>query len=428
MITQEVWMDLQALARQGDNFSQIGALVGLDRRTVKKHLQTFRPPVYRRPGRTSKLAPFRPLIEQWLARAPGLRASRIHRDLRTHYGFPGSYPIVQRLVRTLRSPRPVEAHLRFETAPGQQAQVDWSDEGGSFGQHPGPLYAFHRTLGYSREAYVESTDRQDLATFWACHQHAFAVFGGVPDKLLYDRTTTVVKHAVGQHSELHPEAVAFAGHYGFTIKLCRPRRPTTKGKVKKPVDTMREWFFRGRSWTDLNALNGQGHAWHDDAWLSHLHRTTGTTIAARLPEDQAALRPLPPQPYEVCERTTRQVGKDCRFSFEGSLYSAPVKCAGQRIGLRVFPDRLCLYTLESVPRALGAHSRVRQRGSLVEDPTHYAALHRPQELRPPLPPAAHTLAPLAPLGTPLAQLDVPVVHRSLAVYALVGTGKEGGHE
>ena len=28
MITQEVWMDLRALVRQGDNFSQIGALGG----------------------------------------------------------------------------------------------------------------------------------------------------------------------------------------------------------------------------------------------------------------------------------------------------------------------------------------------------------------------------------------------------------------
>src|SRR5215475_3426077 len=112
MITQEGWMDLKALARQGYNVSQIGALVGLDRRTVKKHLHTPTPPIYRRPPRFSKLSPFQPLIEQWLARAPGLRATRIYRDLRTHDGFPGSYPIVQRLVRRLRPPRPVEAHSR----------------------------------------------------------------------------------------------------------------------------------------------------------------------------------------------------------------------------------------------------------------------------------------------------------------------------
>jgi transposase len=428
MITQEVWMDLKALARQGYNLSQIGVLVGLDRRTVKKHLQAKQPPVYWRSPRSSKLDPFRPLVEQWLARAPGLRATRIYRDLRSHYGFPGSYPLVQRLVRTLRPPRPAGAYLRFETPPGQQAQVDWSYEDPTLGQHPGPLYAFHMILSYSREAYVEYTDRQDLATFWACHQHAFAFFSGVPDELLYDRTKTVVKRSVGQRSELHPEAIAFAGHYGFTIHLCPPRRPQTKGKVEKQVDTMREWFFRGRSWTDLADLNGQWRAWHDKAWLPHLHRTTGTTIAARLPEDQAALRPLPPQPYEVCERTTRQVGKDCRFSFEGSLYSAPAECAGQRIALRIFPGQVCLYTLEPIPRAVGAHSRVRQRGGLVEDPTHYAPLRRAQGSTPPLPPAARSLESLVPQLTPLAPFDVPVVRRPLAVYALVGAGQEVSYE
>jgi transposase len=148
-------MDLKALARQGYNCSQIGALVGLDRRTVKKPLQTQAPPVYRRPPRPAKLTPFRPMIEQWLAWAPGLRATRIYRDLRTHDGFPGSYPIVQRLVRTLRPPRPVAAHLRFETAPGQQAPVDWSYEDPTLGRYPGPLYGFQMTLCYSREAYVE---------------------------------------------------------------------------------------------------------------------------------------------------------------------------------------------------------------------------------------------------------------------------------
>jgi transposase len=428
MITQEDWMDLKALARQGYNFSQIGALVGLDRRTVKKHLQTSQPPVYRRPLRLSKLDPFRPLIAQWLIRAPGLRATRIYRDLRSHYGFAGSYPIVQRLVRTLRPPRPVEAHLRFETPPGHQAQVDWSWEDPACGQYAGPLYAFHMILGYSRAAYVEYTDRQDLATFWACHQHAFAFFGGVPDELLYDRTKTVVKRAVGYRSELHPEAVAFAGHYGFSIKLCLPRRPATKGKVEKQVDTIREWFFRGRPWSDLRDLNRQWRGWHEETWLPHAHRTTGTTIAARLPEDQAALQSLPPQPYDVCERTTRQVGKDCRFTFEGSLYSAPAECAGQRIALRIFPDRLYLYSLEPMARPLGEHHRVRQRGSLVEDPRHYAPLHRSREATSPPPPAALVPAPMVARHTSLAQLDVPVVRRPLAVYALVGVGKEGGGE
>jgi transposase len=176
--------------------------------------------------------------------------------------------------------------------------VDWSDEDVSFGQHPAPLYAFHMTLGYSREASVEYTDRQDLSTFWACHQDAFACFGGMLDEFLYGRTKTVVKHSVVQRRELHPEALAFAGHYGFTVKLCLPRRSASKGKVEKPVDTMLEWFFRSRPWTDRSDLNAQWQALHDIAWLPHTYRTTRTPVAARLPENQAALRPLPPQPYE----------------------------------------------------------------------------------------------------------------------------------
>jgi transposase len=132
-------MDLRALARQGSHFSPIGALVGLDRRTGKKHLQIPTPPVYRRPPRPSQLTPFRPLIEPWLARSPGLRAPRIYRDVRCHAGFPGSSPLVPRLIRTRRPPRPVEADGRFETAPGQPAHVDWRDEEPSLSCHGGPV-------------------------------------------------------------------------------------------------------------------------------------------------------------------------------------------------------------------------------------------------------------------------------------------------
>lgn len=164
-----------------------------------------------------------------------------------------------------------------------------------------------------------------------------------------------------------------------------------------------------------------------EVWLPHVNRTTGTAIHARLREEQAARRPLPPPPYDVCERTTRQVAQDCRFSFEGSRSSAPAEVAGQRIALRVFPDHLKLYTLEPIPRYLGEHCRVRQRGSLVEDPTHAVPQRRPRALRPPWSPAALPITPATPLGVSLAHLDVPVARRPLTVYALAGAGQEGDH-
>ena len=116
------------------------------------------------------------------------------------------------------------------------------------------------------DASVEYTDRQDLGTFWACDQHAFTCFGGVPDELLYDRTTTVVKHSGGLRRERHLEAIAFAGQDGLTIDRVGPATRLTTGKVEKPVDTSRAWCFRGRAWTDLADLNDPWQAWPMEMW------------------------------------------------------------------------------------------------------------------------------------------------------------------
>jgi hypothetical protein len=224
-------------------------------------------------------------------------------------------------------------------------------------------------LGSSRDASVEYADWQDLGTFWACHHHAFTVFGGVPDELRYERTKTVIKHSVGLCRERHPDAIALAGQDGLTIPLGWPCHPATKSTVEKPVDTIREWCFRSRAWTELADLNEPWQAWPLEVWRPHVNRTTGTAMHARLCEVQDALRPLLPSPYNVCESTTRQVANACRFSFEGSLCSVPTEVARQRIALRIFPDHLKRNMLEPIPRYLGEYSRVRHRGRLVEEPT-----------------------------------------------------------
>ena len=119
-------------------------------------------------------------------------------------------------------------HRRFEVAPGAQAQVDWGHEESL--PDGSPVYSFHMVLSHSRDPFCRYTHRQDLATFWACHTAAFAHFGGVPGEIVYDRTKTVVRRHVGRGEpvELHPEALAFAAHYGFAhprLLAASARRP-----------------------------------------------------------------------------------------------------------------------------------------------------------------------------------------------------------
>ena len=98
------------------------------------------------------------------------------------------------------------------------------------------VYSFHMTLSYSRDPFCCFTTSQDLATFLDCHRRAFAHFGGVPVSIVYDRTKTVVRRHVapGQAVPLHPEAVAFAGHYEFDIDVLAAYRPHREGPGRAP--------------------------------------------------------------------------------------------------------------------------------------------------------------------------------------------------
>lgn len=344
-------MDIRALHRQGLTYAEIGRLVGRDWRTVKRYLVDGAQPVYRRKRAGSKLDPLKPVVDQWLAREPRLLATRIHQDLVRDYGFAGSYQTVRRYVERSR-PRPhAEAERRFETAPGHQAQVDWSheepivtDSGLEL-----PLYGFHMVLGHSRESFCRLVGSMDLVTFWACHRAAFAHFGGVPRELLYDRTKTVVRTHVGRERleaerRLHPEALASAHHYGFRIRLCRAYRAKTKGKVESDVPYVRERILRGHDFRSYEQANRSWAVWNEDVARRRRHGTHGEVVAVRGERDRAALLALPAEPYLVVERALRTVARDGLFSFEGRRYAVPAAKPGDRVELVLGATELEAYS------------------------------------------------------------------------------------
>ena len=235
------------------------------------------------------------------------------------------------------------------------------------------------TLSYSRDPFSCFTSSTDLATFWACHRRAFIHFGGCPASIVYDRTKTVIKRHVvpGAAVPLHPEAAAFAGHYGFAIDPLAAYRPTGKGRVERQVLIVREHVLSGRSFTSLKELDA---AFTD--WLpirrAQVHRTHGEVIAVRAARDRAALMALPSSPYLVTDRHLRRVGKDCLVSFEASLYSVPATAiqAADRVELRVDADTVAIHALNGrrAGELLATHPRSRTRGAWVVDESHWDGL------------------------------------------------------
>jgi len=344
-------MDIRALSRQGYTYAEIGRLVGRDWRTVKRYLESGAQPVYRRKRMPSKLDPLKPLIDQWLAAEPRLLATRVHQDLVRDYGFGGSYNTVRRYVERARPRPPRRAEERFETAPGFQAQVDWSHEQPirtSSGLEL-PLYCFHMVLGHSRDSFCALTGSQDLVTFWACHREAFAHFGGVPRELLYDRTKTVVRTHVGKDVSLgerrfHPEALASAHHYGFSMRLCQAYRAKTKGKVEHDVPYVRERLLRAHTFTSYEQANIAWRSWNEEVARQRVHGTHGEIVAVRAERDRAALGPVPPAGYLVVERTSRIVARDGFISFEGRRYQVSRARPGERVELVLGPHELEVYS------------------------------------------------------------------------------------
>jgi transposase len=317
----------------------------------------------------------------------------IHERLVAEHGFTGHYQRVKVYVRENRARltdaelEPAGFHRRFEVLPGAQAQVDWGDEG-EIATATGPLSvsSFHMTLSYSRDPFCCYTASQDLGTFWDCHRRAFAHFGGVPATIVYDRTKTVVRRHVGrgQATPLHPEAVAFAAHYGFAIWLAAPYRAETKGRVERQVEIVRSHVLAGREFASLAELDAAFTAWLPHR-RSQVHRTHGEVIAVRAERDRAALGPLPAQPYVVCDRYTRRVGKDALISFQASHYSVPWRRVrpGVRVELRVTPAEVAIWSLGASQQLLATHPRAIGRGGWVVDQTHWQGLPDRADTQPP---------------------------------------------
>src|SRR3954462_10518780 len=280
ILPPEAWMDLRRfkpLHEAGASLKEIAAELGLDPRTVKKYINgpAVPPSAPRRIGTQPRLIEhLAPVVDAWLANDITLRASVIHERLVAEHGFPGSYQRVKLYVAEARPRIAAEQglpgtltglHRRFETTAGAPAQADWGTESRAIAQAFGVryVYSFHMTLSYSRDPFSCFTTSLDLATFFGCHIRAFAHFGGVPGSIVYDRTKTIVRRHVapGRAVPIHPEAAAFAEHYGFAIDVLAARRPKGKGRVERQVLIVREHVLAGRQFSSPGGLDGAFGDW-----------------------------------------------------------------------------------------------------------------------------------------------------------------------
>ena len=245
-----------------------------------------------------------------------------------------SLSTVSRAVKHVKHELDLSA-IRYETAPGQQAQADWTDFRGYTATVDGyerPLHAFFLILGHSRMRYVEFVTEMTTSSLIRCIENALNYFGGTPKEILFDNMPQVVNRCLREghphqlERELVPEFTSFADYYGFDIVLARIRRPQEKGKVERFVGYFKESFIPfldKKIGHDLNELNDLARKWCDRV-NANVHSTTGEKPFDRLPLE--GLRKLPPIPYY--EENTIKVQRDGSVYFRGRVYRVDESLAG----------------------------------------------------------------------------------------------------
>lgn len=336
------------LKRQGLTVSAIARKVGLDRKTVRRHLaRGMEPPVYGpRAPRPRQLAPFEAYLHERIAAWPELTGKRLLREIR-ELGYEGCYSVLTDFLREARPPKPKPFERRFETAPGRQGQVDFAQFKTAFTDEPGVeriLWLFTMVLGHSRWLWGRFCATQDLQTVLRCHIDAFAAMGGAPSELLYDRMKTAV---IGESAEgvvaYNPSLVGLLNHYGAVPRACRPYRAQTKGKIERPYRYVREDFFLARTFRNLEDLNAQFEAWRTTVANARVHATTRQVVEQHFAEERPALIAHPAVPYSAVLTIERRVSREGMVSVGGNLYSVPDTTRKRVLDVQSHPKEIRIF-------------------------------------------------------------------------------------
>lgn len=416
MLTAGGLLMILDLHRQGMSVSAIARKLDLDRKTVRKYISRgLEPPVYGpRAPRPTKVEPYIPFLADRIRAFPGLSGTRLWREVRD-LGYAGGYTAVKDALRELRPPRRTHFEHRFETGPGDQAQVDFAQFKTAFASDPDhivTLWLFTMVLGHSRYLWGRFFWHQDLLTVLRAHVLAFTAFGGVPGELLYDRMKTAVLNEVSDGIIYNARLQSLARHYGFTPRACAAYRAKTKGKVERPYRYIRQDFFLGRIFRDLEDLNRQFDDWQRQVANQRRHGTTHRPIATAFATEQSSLIPLPALPFNAVMSLERRLSRDGMVSVNGNEYSVPDGVRGRSVEVRVSLSDVQIYAEGALvamhPLLDGRHQR------------RLAAGHR----RWPPPGAVRLDAGRA--GVILTVPGEAVARRPLAVYERIGAALAAG--
>jgi transposase len=224
--------------------------------------------------------------------------------------------------------------------------------------------------------YAEATRGQDLASWVGAHIHAWEAFGGVTEVTVPDNLRSGVTKACYYDPELNPTYAEAATYYDTVVLPTRVRRPRDKAAAEAGVLTVERWVLaplRNRKFFSLAELNA-AIAVEVAKVNTRPFRGEPTSRNDLFRElERPALRPLPPQRYELASWKKVTANIDYHVEYDRRFYSVPYQLVRQRLDLRATAATIEVF---KSGRRVASHMRCYDRRRYVTDPAHMPASHR----------------------------------------------------
>jgi hypothetical protein len=216
--------------------------------------------------------------------------------------------------------------------------------------------------------YLEFTVSQQMEFFLACHENAFATFGGVPARLMIDNLkSAVLQRLVGIAPVFNPKYLDFSRHWGFEISPCNVRAGNEKGRVENGVGYVKKNLLAGLELPDFAALQGAATTWVNTVADVRIHATTHQRPIERFEDERNHLLRLNPAGFDLARVCQVRATKQFRVALDSNHYTVPSRYAGLPLTLKAHAERVCIYDGEQL---IARHARSMDRHQHIEDPDH----------------------------------------------------------
>jgi transposase len=297
----------------------------------------------------SSVAAHKERITQWLDAKRPLRLSKIHTLLVRDHGLEASYDTLRRFARQELCWHKKEPTVRLDDPPpGQEAQIDFGEMGRMRDAATGrvrKLWALIVTLSFSRYQFVWPTFVQTTEAVCEGLDRAWRFFGAMIRTLVPDNMKAIVKDADALNPTLVAAFLDYAQARGIFIDPARVRSPQDKPRVENQVPYVRESWFDGEAFVDLDDARQRAEQWCRDVAGQRVHGTT-----RRVPREvfesveKAAMLPAPTESFDVPRWIDdAKVHADHHIQVARALYSVPTLYLHKRVRVRVDKSTVRIY-------------------------------------------------------------------------------------